>query len=261
MSFDFGVVKKYFPDRGFGFVTRTFVSGRQSEVFFHIRKIKKTNPELAESMSDEDVVKNIYFWYETEESSKGEQVCIVLENGTNLINAIDNIEFYIVKIENIWKNIDIVVPAWLHVVTVDLVGDERAKELKEERLNLEKKRQEVEEKNRMEQEAQRVKRNNQKELEEKEFEQLVAEIEPLGFSYSASVSKYIMDNKLGYKYKNISGIVIMEKDGDTWNFNGGFPSKIYARLCKELGVRGQRTRSRVVGFEPFNNLRSRRSRE
>lgn len=81
----------------------------------------------------------------------------------------------------------------------------------------------------------------------------MAEIAPLGFTLSRQVSKYIIANRLGNKYRNISGVVEMAKDGDTWKFNGGFPPKIYAELCAELGLDNQGTRQRAVGFQSFGN--------
>lgn len=61
MNIDFGLVSKYFPNRGFGFVTKTFFSGYQSEVFFHIKNIKRTHPDLAERLSNKEFIGGIYF--------------------------------------------------------------------------------------------------------------------------------------------------------------------------------------------------------
>lgn len=83
------------------------------------------------------------------------------------------------------------------------------------------------------------------ETEEEEFERLIREIAPLGLTTSAQVSAYIMKNKLGYKYKSISGILEMELNGRTWKFDGAFPPKIYARLCSELGLDNQNSLGKV----------------
>jgi cold shock CspA family protein len=290
MNIDFGIVKKYFSNRGFGFVTHTFLAGHQSEVFFHIKKIKSSRPDLAEKLDNDEPKDTIYFWYETENTSKGEQIRNVLQSDVIHNMATDNLSSVIGKIESIWSNIDSTIPVWLRDVTVDLVGSDQARELNLERKELEEKRQkerealqkieeakrqkliekekiqkEIEEKRQKEREAlqkiEEVKRQKliekekiQKEIEEKEFEQLVAEMKFLGMTQSNQVSSYIMKNKLGYKYKNISGIVTMEKDGTSWNFNGGFPSRIYAMLCKELGLKSKGTQSRVVGFKSFKDL-------
>jgi len=61
MNIDVGIVKKYFSDRGFGFVTHTFQTGLQSEVFFHIKNLKRTRPDLAEKLDNEEAISSIYF--------------------------------------------------------------------------------------------------------------------------------------------------------------------------------------------------------
>ena len=283
MNIDFGIVKKYFSDRGFGFVTHTFLSGHQSEVFFHIRNVKRTRSDLAEKLANDEPVDTICFWYETENTSKGEQVLNVLKSDVIQNMDIDNLPSIIEKVEITWSDVDSTIPVWLREVTVDLVGVDRAKEIDLERDELERERRELEENERKEREAvqkiedaKREKRRKereallviekvktqklieeqkiQEEIEEKEFEELVAEMKPLGIKESKEVSWYIMNNRLGHKYKNISGIVKMEKDGTQWNFKGGFPPIIYARLCEELGLSNQGTRARAVGFKAFKDL-------
>ena len=156
-------------------------------------------------------------------------------------------------------------PDWLNQVTLDLVGASQANQLSEERSNLELARKEADEKKCKELEAlqkiENAKRQKlieeqrlQQEVEDKEFKQLVAEMSRLGVTNSTQVSSYIRNNRLGNKYKNISGVVKMEQDGDTWNFNGGFPPHIYAKLCSELGLSNQGTSARAVGFKPFKDL-------
>ncbi|MFM4862285.1 endonuclease domain-containing protein [Aeromonas media] len=92
------------------------------------------------------------------------------------------------------------------------------------------------------------------ENEEKEFKRLIREIAPLGFTTSAQVSAYIMKNKLGYKYKSISGIIEMELNGRTWSFDGAFPPKIYSRLCSELGLDNQNSLAKPKKFTSFNDM-------
>ena len=283
MNIDFGIVKKYFSDRGFGFVTHTFLSSHQSEVFFHIRNVKRTCSDLAEKLANDESVDTICFWYETENTSKGEQVCNVLKSDIIHNMDIDNLPSIIEKVNIIWSDVDSTIPVWLREVTVDLVGVDRAREIDLERDALERERRELEDKERKKREAvqkiEETKREErrkeqevlrkiedakrqklieeqqiQEEIEEKEFEQLVAEMKPLGITHSNQVSDYIMKNRLGYKYKNISGIVEMEKNGTSWNLKGGFPTIIYARLCEELGLSNQGSRARAVGFKPFKDL-------
>lgn len=81
------------------------------------------------------------------------------------------------------------------------------------------------------------------------------------FTHSSQVSHYIVSNRLGYKYKNISGVLQMEFDGTTWDFKGGFPPKIYAKLCDELGLSNSGTRARAVAFESFDNIEERSNRK
>ena len=258
MNIDFGVVKRYLSDRGFGFVTRTFQSSHQSEVFFHIKNIKRTHPDLAEKLDNDAAADTIYFWYETDNTSKGEQICNVLTPDDINSKVLDNLPNFVKKIESIWTDIDSTLPVWLRDITDDLVGIDRTNELSLERDGLERERRELEEKRQKEWDAQqKIEEENlqmQEEAEEKEFEQLVAEMKPLGITKSNEVSCYIMKNRLGNKYKNISGIVMMEQDGTSWDFKGGFPPDIYARLCEQLGLSNQGSRARAVGFKSFKDL-------
>lgn len=89
---------------------------------------------------------------------------------------------------------------------------------------------------------------------DQEFELLVDEIKSKGFNKSAEVSKYIIRNKLGNKYQNISGVLVMSNSKDTWKFNGGFPPKIYAKLCERLNLSNNGSDSKVVEFTSFKDL-------
>lgn len=90
--------------------------------------------------------------------------------------------------------------------------------------------------------------------EEDEFRQLVAEMSAHGFTHSRQVSAYIVRNRLGYKYRHISGILKMEMDGNVWSFKGGFPPKIYARLCEELQLGNNGSRAIAREFTPYNDI-------
>jgi cell division protein FtsI/penicillin-binding protein 2 len=261
VNIDFGIVKKYFSDRGFGFVTRTFLSSCQSEVFFHIRNVKKTRADLAEKLTKYESTDSIWFWYDTEITSKGEQVHRILDSGEIQKMDFDNLPKIIDRIEVIWADVDSNMPDWLQEVTLDLLGTDRVEELSLERDVLEKEIRKIEKKRQKEIRKVEKKRQKQlkkvkiqKDIEEKEFEQLVAEMKVLGITESKDVSRHIMRNKLGHKYKNISGIVKMEHDGTVWDFKGGFPPQIYARLCNELGLRNQGTRARALSFKAFKDL-------
>ncbi len=77
---------------------------------------------------------------------------------------------------------------------------------------------------------------------------------PLKFTHSKQLSGYIVRYKLGYKYKNISGILRMELGGEEWDFHGGFPPEIYKIICIELGLANQNTPARPGRFTPFKDF-------
>jgi hypothetical protein len=95
---------------------------------------------------------------------------------------------------------------------------------------------------------------SQERIEEEEFRNLLEEVSAQGFTRSNQVSDYIVKNRLGNKYKNISGILQMEAGGETWSFNGGFPPRIYARLCEEMGLGSNGSQARPVSFKPFKDI-------
>ena len=79
-------------------------------------------------------------------------------------------------------------------------------------------------------------------------------MQPKGFTQSSQVSHYIIHNRLGDKYKHISGVLEMINSHSSWKFNGGFPPHIYAKLCDRLGLGNKGTDSKVVGFTAFKDL-------
>lgn len=88
-------------------------------------------------------------------------------------------------------------------------------------------------------------------IEAEEYRLLIEEMKLKNFKYSADISKYIVDNKLGYKYQNISGYLTMENSYTEWVFEGGFPTKIFAWICIDLGVQDKNTEAKVKSFESF----------
>lgn len=270
-NIEYGVVSKYFSDRGFGFV-RSLLLRSNSEVFFHIKTIKKTAPQLAESLAREPFDEELHFWFDTETTSKGIQVRAVLSSEQLRQGAVSDSSPLSERLESYWRNLEHQTPSWLDNATSDLIGRDRTDKLSLERGRLEtekKKKSELERKQleaqaAIEQERRQRQRDAeraQEQLEEDEFQNLVAEMMKFGFARSSQVSNYIVSNRLGYKYKNISGILQMELDGTTWNFKGGFPPKIYARLCDELGLSNHGTRARAVAFESFGNIEERSNRK
>lgn len=77
---------------------------------------------------------------------------------------------------------------------------------------------------------------------------LIMDMKEKKFSLSGDLSNYIVEHKLGFKYKNISGILSMKQDTQEWDFEGGFSPDIYRIVCKELGLVDRGTSARVVGF-------------
>ena len=134
MTIDFGRIKGYNPDRGFGFVGHTFFNP-DGKVFFHIKKIKKKHPELAQKLDSDEAFETVNFWYEIETTEKGEQVSKLWLNADNIPQS------YTPElcdlIESTWKNVDSPKPSLLDLATIDLVGVDRKHELSAERDNLE----------------------------------------------------------------------------------------------------------------------------
>lgn len=91
-------------------------------------------------------------------------------------------------------------------------------------------------------------------IEEQEFSQLIEEMRDLEFTCSSEVSAYIRKHRLGSKYKHISGRLVMEKDGESWEFDGGFPPHIYARLCEELNLANKSSRAQPIKFTPYKDI-------
>ncbi len=261
MAIDFGNIKSYNPDRGFGFVGRTFFNP-DGKVFFHIKKIKKKYPELAQKLDNGEAFETVNFWYEIETNEKGEQVSKLWLSAENIPQSYTHeLCDLIQKVESIWKNVDSAKPSWLDLVTTELVGVDRRHELSVERDNLESQLRAAEEELRREAEALRqneigriAKEHKLTNPEADELEQLLAEMRPLKFTHSKELSKYIVKHQLGYRYPNISGIVRMEEGGTQWDFHGGFPPDIYKVICRELGLDNQGTDARAIRFTPFKDV-------
>lgn len=263
-SIDFGVVKRYLSEKGFGFVSRTFAGSGSKEVFFHVKTLKKTHPELAKKLSAEPTGELISFWYTSEETDRGMSVSAIL-NVEDIYRRHDAFAFISHAIDGAWKEIKSVLPDWLEPVTFELFGPTKVRDLKIERVRrLQKQRYEIEVARQAvleQKEGERLKRERvleieriKKQIEESEFKQLVDEVSALGFTQTAQLSNYIMKNKLGYKYKNISGVLKMMRDGDVWDFEGGFPPAVYAQICRALDLGNKGTRARAVGFTSFDEL-------
>ena len=87
-----------------------------------------------------------------------------------------------------------------------------------------------------------------------ELYSLISDLSSKGFTHSGSLSNYIKENRLGDDYPNISGIVKMKRDEDTWDFEGGFPSNIYRIVCIELNLQNKKSGAISTGFTSYKNL-------
>jgi len=262
MTIDFGNIKSYDAGRGFGFVGCTF-SNPNGKVFFHIKKIKKKHPELAQQLDNSEAAFETFnFWYEIGTSEKGEQVSELWLCTENIPQSyIHELCGLIQKVESIWKNVDSPKPNWLDLVTLQLVGVDRRYELSIERDNLESQLRVAEEERCRAAEALRqneirriIEAHDLDEVKANELEQILKEMRPFGFTHSNQLSKYIVKHQLGYRYPNISGIVTMEQAGEEWDFHGGFPPKIYKIICEELNLDNQRSQATPIRFTPFKDI-------
>jgi cold shock CspA family protein len=260
MRIDFGSIKSYNSSRGFGFVSRTFFNP-DGKVFFHIKKIKRKYPELAQKLDSNEAFEAVNFWYEIETIEKGEQVGRLWLNTDDIPQSYTNeLCDLIQKVESIWKSLGSPKPSWLDSVTIELVGVDRRDELSVER-DLEIQFRAAEEAQSRKAEALRENEigritREHKLIEPKaaELRQLLAEMRPLNFKNSKQLSAYIVKHQLGRKYLNISGIVRMEEQDVRWDFHGGFPPDIYRVICRELCLSNQGTFARAIKFTPFKDI-------
>ncbi|WP_139252133.1 hypothetical protein [Hymenobacter psychrotolerans] len=240
-------------------------------------KIDKSNKEVYDKLLNYDKNRSICFWCELEMTAKGMQLKQVIKPEDAFKLEKDNIIKYINSIYLMYLDIDALISFWLGEFAVGLVGTKGKAELEQERKfliqnrndeiellwlesqMLKKVEEEELEKERAKNEEERLRNKVSEEqrsiVEEEEFEQLVAEMNVMGFTMSHQVSSYIVNNRLGDKYKHISGVLEMENQGVLWKFNGGFPPKIYAKLCERLQLVNKKTASRVIGFTSFNDLK------
>jgi hypothetical protein len=250
VKIDFGKVERFIEDKGFGFVSHTFIEPPSRGAFFHIKRVKRNHPELAQALNTPKSLDSPYFWYEFEISEKGDKVLTILDPTKIAQNHPDNASILIEIIEKSWLDVEITLSESIRKATFDLLPLNTI-------LQLEARRGILEENKKIPHEnLQRAGPTRLQEIrtEEEEFRQLVAELSVLGFTHSNQVSKYIVTHELGCKYKHISGHLDMKYGGDAWNFKGGFPPRIYAKLCNELGLGNQGSRARPGLFIPFKDI-------
>jgi hypothetical protein len=271
MNIKFGVVENYLPDKGFGFVRNPLDQHKFIETFFHISTIKKSDLTVYRKLSIYTPSESLFFWYEHEKTPRGTQISRIIKKDE--LRSLLRSKFYGILLKNIyvpliktmWKEIEKEQPIWLEEISSHFIEEIELNKLKKERQKLIRQKTEADENRRIEDERLRKleeeKEEKQREIERlaeqkenQEFELLVAEMKTKGFTSSAQVSNFIVINRLGDKYKHISGVLKMENDNSIWDFNGGFPPKIYAMLCEKLNLGNKGTSSRVINFTAFKDL-------
>ncbi|HCQ20513.1 hypothetical protein QHH11_06915 [Aphanizomenon sp. PH219] len=168
MGVDFGYIEEYNPQRGFGFVGSTFQNKEIFEkgTFFHITKIKRKYPDLAQNL-DNGICENICFWYETDKKDNKDQLCNIWLNTNDVPTEYK--ENITTKIEELWLKINKNSPHWLEKITIDLLGLDRTEELKQTRENLKLQKEEAEQKNNLsprELRAEFIRKINQRSLKD-----------------------------------------------------------------------------------------------
>lgn len=91
-------------------------------------------------------------------------------------------------------------------------------------------------------------------IEQAEYDRLLQEVKAQHLRSPGELSQYIVRYKLGRKYPHISGLVKFKRGEKTWNFEGGFPRHIYAKLCEDLGYYATGD-SIDMEFIPYEELR------
>ncbi|WLF83928.1 hypothetical protein [Moraxella sp. ZY210820] len=269
MTIEFGKVEKYIQHRGFGFVSCCFKNANDSysfisnnhKVFFHIKAIKKFNYEIFNKLENSDI-DDIYFWFEIEKTDKGEQVLRLLKSDDKQIK---NNPTFIEILKNKFLDISTSLPKWVEIAINDVLDKKEIEVLKNERNILEQieNQKRIERQREIQAENDRLmairqqeiqKRKELEEIQEREFEQLVNEIQSFGFTHSNQVSNYIKRNRLGNKYRHLAGVLKMSRGSDTWDFVGGIDPKFYARLCSTLNLSSQNSGATPTNFKSFNDL-------
>lgn len=280
MNTDIGNVLSYSRKDGYGFVARTFRAGHKKKVYFRISNIKKGYPDLAARLNNEWPSSPLRFWYQTEDTDRGEQVLEAIRPGLLRTKAHKDLPYLVGRVEEMWLSLDESTPDWLFETTIDLVGVDRAGELRSSRAELEeqKRKNDIQkyeeqmaarrieaEKRKAQQEVEEAKWRAQREIEEEnrqarqrildnELEQLVSEMKQKNFKTSADLSEYIRNNNLRNKYKNISGVLQMTRGDESWDFECGISPALYRKLCERLNLGNRQSGATPGSFTPFKDL-------
>lgn len=88
----------------------------------------------------------------------------------------------------------------------------------------------------------------------KELRLLVADCRNRGFKTSYQVSRYIVNNRLGYKYRHIAGDLHLRNSYNQWIYKGGIAPKYYRMLCIELGLGNKHSDAEVEKFRSYAEM-------
>ncbi len=294
MKVGYGVVLNYYANRGFGFVQDYFYQNNVFFHINTIKKydpklacrIEEFGYPGKDRYADVDYSNAPLLWYEIINAEKGEKVKALFSK-EDLHNRYKScLSDLAERIEIVWRDVSRSISSDFQSVAEDLVGVNRMSELCEERLTLVKQKEKNLEElsnslalsdektdstiglrfeiSREQFQLDSVKNENVNDNEgdggieeseqEIELNYLIAEMADLGFKDSKEVSSYIVKKRLGEKYKEISGVVKMEKDGHLWDFYGGVPPHIFNKICERLGVTKSSSDTRVVDYSSFRDL-------
>lgn len=88
----------------------------------------------------------------------------------------------------------------------------------------------------------------------KELRLLVADCRNRGFKTSYQVSRYIVNNRLGYKYRHIAGDLHLRNSYNQWIYKGGIAPKYYRMLCIELGLGNKHSDAEVEKLRSYAEM-------
>ena len=229
----FGKVIKYL-DKGFGFIKPMGqdLEANKKEVFFHISAVKEYETDLVSFSTGS--VKELYFWFTSENGSKGQEVTGFWSDTKKIPQELT---FSI-----------------LDKYSANLIDAEKPLGLLKNLKSFQRELSPVVEENSFSVKS-LASRYSLSSVKSEELSSLLEEMIEKNFTLSSELSNYLTSNKLGYKYPNIAGIVTMSDNEREWDFDGGFPKDIYRIICTELNLTDRGTSARAVRFRSYQESR------